>query len=412
MMELLFFCLIGSLMGIFAGLVPGLHVNNIVPLVIGLSVFVGDPHSLAVMIVSMSVSQVFASFIPSIFIGAPEADTSLSSLPGHRMLQEGRGFEAMRLTVLGGVCSLAVSFLLIYLLSPYFRSFYDLSRPYIGFALLGILAFMVLSERRSKRMIAAACIILASGLLGVISLGSPLSNQQSILFPLLTGLFGMSVLVSSVASKSGMPVQDSDGRLSSRRSDLVKSIALGSIAGLVVGFLPAVGVSQAATIFQQIGGLNDPRTFLASLSGINVANEAFSLNSVYLIDNPRSGASVAVERLLGEISQSDLMLFSAAIAISAGIGSSFSLLASRIVPRMMSRVNYRLLSVAVVVMLVSMVGLMTGPFGLLVAAASVSVGVLCIKSGARNGNCMGVLMVPSVLFFFGASPGVLAALGL
>ena len=411
MIEFLLFCVAGSVLGIVAGLVPGLHVNNMVPFVMGLSLLVGDPHSLAVLVVSMAVSQVFASFIPSIFVGAPEADTSLSSLPGHRMLQEGRGLEAMRLTVIGGLCSLAISFLLIYFLSPHFRPFYDISRPYIQYALLGVIVFMVVSERKMPRILSASCIVLMSGLLGFIALNSPLSNQNSVLFPLLTGLFGISILVSSAVGGSNISDQSSDGSFRSRKIDLIKSIVLGSVAGLVVGFLPAVGVSQAATIFQQIGGLNDARTFLVSLSGINVANEVFSLNSVYLIDNPRSGASVAVERILGDVTRDDLTLFSSAIAISAGIGAAASLHISRFIPRIISRINYRNLSIAVALMLVSMIGLMTGPFGLLVAGAAVSVGMLCGRMGIRNGNCMGVLMVPSLFFFSGVSPDALALLG-
>ncbi len=37
--------------------------------------------------------------------------------------------------------------------------------------------------------------------------------------------------------------------------NFVKSIVLGSVFGILVGFLPAVGVSEAATMAQYLAGL-------------------------------------------------------------------------------------------------------------------------------------------------------------
>jgi putative membrane protein len=397
MLELLIFAFLGSLLGIATGLVPGLHVNNLLPILVPLALVIGS-YEASVTIVSMAVVQSFVGFIPSIFLGAPESDTSLSTLPGHRLLQEGRGLEAVRLTVLGGLGSLAVSLLLVWILSPYFRDLYLVSRPYIGWILLGMVSFIILSNSPVRKILVSAVAVAISGIFGLVVLESPVLNHQTVLFPVLSGLFGLSILATSFLQKSSLPPQ-SGGSIKSARSDLIKSIFLGSVAGLVVGFLPAIGVSQAAALFQGIGGLSDPRSFLVSLSGIGLANEVFSLNSVYLIGNPRSGSSVAIEEIMGNVKATDMSLFLSVIVFAAGIGAASTLLLSRTIPRFLVKLNYRTLSAGVFLLILSMVALTCGFYGILVALSGMSIGMLCDRLGARKSDCMGVLLVPSLAFF-------------
>jgi len=95
---------IGFFLGIISGLTPGIHVNNFALVLLALTPLFLDigfePFYIAVMILSNSVTQTFVDIIPSIFLGAPEADTALAVLPGHRLLMEGRGSEAVRLSAI------------------------------------------------------------------------------------------------------------------------------------------------------------------------------------------------------------------------------------------------------------------------------------------------------------------------
>jgi putative membrane protein len=402
MLELFLFAALGAAIGVVTGLVPGMHVNNLLPILIPLSLVFG-PYQVVVMIISMSVVQIFVGFIPSIFLGAPEADTSLSTLPGHQLLQEGRGLEAVKLTVVGGLGALAVSLAIVYLLSPYFRGFYELSRPYIVYVLLGIVGFLIVGQPGVKRKVASLLMVLLSGVFGLVALNSPYSNQNTILFPVLSGLFGISILLTSSMKGSKIPEQRDESMLCSRKN-LLKSIVLGSVAGICVGFLPAIGVSQAAVIFQGIGGLSDARSFLVSLSGINVANEVFSLNSVYLIGNPRSGSSVAMDQIMGGIKASDVALFSGVIIFSCGVGALATIFLARRVPKLLCRIDYRTLSLSICALMLGMVLFTNGAYGVLVALSGASIGILCDRLGARKSDCMGVLLVPSLFFFLGVSP--------
>ncbi|MEM7821789.1 MAG: tripartite tricarboxylate transporter permease, partial [Candidatus Aenigmatarchaeota archaeon] len=97
-LETILFSLLGVLIGIPLGLLPGMHINNILPLILSFS-FLFASYNLTVLIVSIAITQIFISFIPSIFLGAPDENTALSVLPGHRLLFEGKGYEAIKLTV-------------------------------------------------------------------------------------------------------------------------------------------------------------------------------------------------------------------------------------------------------------------------------------------------------------------------
>ena len=96
MIETILFSLLGITVGVAVGLLPGMHINNILPLILSLSFLFSSPYLLTVFIISIAVTQIFIGYICSIFLGAPDGDTALSVLPGHKMLLEGRGYEAIK----------------------------------------------------------------------------------------------------------------------------------------------------------------------------------------------------------------------------------------------------------------------------------------------------------------------------
>jgi putative membrane protein len=65
------------LAGIVSGLTPGIHINLVSVLVVSLSPKLSglvSPLSLVVFIVSMGITHTFLDFIPSIFLGVPDAE--------------------------------------------------------------------------------------------------------------------------------------------------------------------------------------------------------------------------------------------------------------------------------------------------------------------------------------------------
>ncbi|MEM5883087.1 MAG: tripartite tricarboxylate transporter permease [Candidatus Aenigmatarchaeota archaeon] len=408
--ETLTFCLIGIAFGMVCGLVPGFHVNLIVPILLSFSFLVKNPYFLAVLIVSTSITEIFMNFIPSIFLGAPDEDTSLSILPGHRLLLEGRGYEAIRLTVLGGVLSLILSLVFISAFGNVFTYLYEISRPYVHYLITFVVILMIASEKKWKKIFYSILIIFLSGFLGVITLNSSLVPQQDALFPILTGLFGLSTLILSLSERAFIPKQEEDSNLKISNFRIIKSVILGCFAGIIVGLLPAIGVSQAATLVQYLSKTNDERSFLITVSGINVGNEVFSLVNLFLVGNPRSGSSVAVQRVLTELNFYDILYLIGSICFSAGIASGLTLLLGKKISKFLEKLNYRKLCISILLFISTIIFLITGTFGLLIAFASTSIGLLCARLEIKRSHCMGCLLIPSILYFSGLSPLVLSFL--
>ncbi|MBI4009598.1 MAG: tripartite tricarboxylate transporter permease [Candidatus Aenigmarchaeota archaeon] len=411
--EIFFFSLLGIVVGVILGLLPGLHINNLLPLFISLAVLIPNPYYLVVFIISIAIAQVFTSFIPSIFLGSPDGENNaLSILPGHRLLLEGRGYEAILLTTIGGFGALIISIITVLFFGNYFTILYDIIRPYIAYPLIVVILFMILSERRVKKILYAGLIVLLSGVLGILVLNSSIVAQQNALFPTFAGLFAISTLMASITERAKIPRQEIDATLKMSKLNIAKSIVLGVIAGVLVGLLPAVGVSQAATFMQYIGGLGEARAFLTTLASINTANEVISLNSLYLISNPRSGASVAIERILPEINFNDMLLFLGVILLSAGIVVPITLHLGRVIPHILVKFNYTSLSLAIIGFLFLMIALVTGVYGLLIGLTSTAIGLSCTYLGVRRSSCMGVLLLPSITFFAGINPLILTILNI
>ena len=408
-LELLIFTLAGVAVGTFAGIIPGLHINNLLPAILPLAAVI-DPFNVAILISSIAITQNFVSYVTSIFVGAPDEDTALTVLPGHRLLMEGRGFEAIKLTAVSGLATLFISIALLFLLADSFGQIYDMTRPFVQYIIGGIALGMILLERRLKKILFAAIVFLVAGFFGILILNSPLLPKGNVLFPALSGLFGLSTMMISITQKSQIPPQSFDEDLKIGKLQMTKSVLLGTLAGLIVGLLPAIGVSQAAILVNF--NLADARGFLATTSSINISNEIFSLMSLFVVGNPRSGSSVAIQQLLPTLTQNDLLIFLGSIFISAALSALITLWLGKKIPHYLQKINYTHLSTAVILLLTAMVLLLTGVVGVLILFTSVSIGLLCNFLGVKRSHCMGVLLIPSILFFAGLNPFVITILGI
>jgi putative membrane protein len=96
---------------------------------------VWDPSSfevsiiVAVLIIGCLVTHTFLDIIPSVFLGAPEADTALSVPPDHKLMLAGRGYEAIKCSALGSFGSVLVAMLALFpalYLAVMLFVFYDL----------------------------------------------------------------------------------------------------------------------------------------------------------------------------------------------------------------------------------------------------------------------------------------------
>src|SRR3989344_8603545 len=206
LIEIIIALLIGILFGVFTGLFPGIHINLVGVFLIALSstIFLDiNPILLSVFVVSMAITHTFVDFIPSIFLGCPNTDTELSVLPGHELLKEGEGYQAVLLCAYGGLVAVLLLILIAFPFLAIFSKIYELITQFMAIILIVVLGLLILLENKRKE---ALFIILITGALGFCVLNLEKINQP--LLPLLTGLFGASMMIASIKTKTIIPKQN------------------------------------------------------------------------------------------------------------------------------------------------------------------------------------------------------------
>ena len=371
-------CFLGIGLGIALGLVPGMHVNNFLPLFFLLPFT--NPQFFF-FIIALSMSYVFSSFFPAILLGVPNEDTALNVLPGHRLVLEGNAYSALVISLAGGllVILFSIPFLLFFLTS--LPAIYPTIQKAVPYFLALVLVFMLLSDKKQ-----AVIVLFLSSILGF------LTFQFNLLLPLLTGFFGLSTLTLSFINKSEIAPQvlRFNSRLTLSNISLISFMSC--FLSSVFGFIPAISSSIVGTIGSYIRKL-DSEEFLVLLSGTNVVYMVYSFFALFLINKTRSGSAV----FLSQIFESEsiffvlgIVLFSSALAFLICLG-----LAKPIV-RFYKRVDYLKLSLASILLIVFINFVLTGLFGLLVLSASTSIGLLCNSLQVKRINCMAALIVPTI----------------
>nr|WP_255679957.1 tripartite tricarboxylate transporter permease [Methanosarcina sp. DH2] len=453
---LLFSVLAGYLLGIFSGLLPGIHTNNFALALVALAPFLADrgiaPFYIALIILSNAISHTFHDIIPSVFLGAPDGDTALAVLPGHRLLLEGAGAEAVRLSALGSAGSVVASMLFVLPFSLFFGAIYPYLQDYMAWVLLTIVFIMLASEKgdevkgqgslaKYRYKLLALFLFLITGALGLFafsreSLLIPVISfgQASALLPLLSGLFGASQLIISLLTSSEIPAE-SVSRFELSRKRILRGVFTGSTAGSLVAWLPGVSSAIAALLAglfvksdfdrrsiqketsepvpggQKSSLFSDPyadrqtlessKEFIVSVSGVNTSNAIFGLVALLVIGKTRSGAMAAVNEILGigSLGFQVILLFFAAILLTAMFSYFSTVWIGNNAHHMLRKLDYAKLCTCVLAGLAITVFLFTGLFGLFLFIISTPIGMLPSFMKVRKSHAMGVILLPVILYF-------------
>ena len=391
--------LLGVALGTVSGLVPGVHVNTMAGLLLSLSpiliVTLGAP-LLAAALVAALITHTFLDCVPSTFLGVPDADTAVMVLPAHALCLEGRGGEAVRISALGSAAAVVWSLplsLLFFTLLPAFQPFFDL---WIGVLLTAVACYLVVFSESPEW---AAGIFLVSGFLGLVTFRYSFlawGGGTSVLMPLLSGLFGVSVILS--ASSGRMPPQ-SDAVTFPGRNELFRCSCAGSVAGAVVGWLPGLSNATANALLASVIDYGDDRRgYILATSAANTANAFLGLAALYAIGRTRNGVMVALATL--EVPPFTVLLPVAALAAALAYAATVLLSGTA---GIFSRVPLKPLNAAVILFVTLLSFLLCGPFGLVVLILATCVGVVPTLVEVRRVYCMGVVMVPVILSSLGVA---------
>lgn len=400
MLELIFTVFLGCTAGIITGLIPGVHINLISLILVSVSgYFMGltSPIVLGIFIISMSVTHTFLDVIPSVFLGAPDSDQALNVLPCHRLLLEGKGFEAVKLATIGSLVCLILTTLFIPILLPIVPLIYNTVSPYMGYILLFVVIFMILKEKKPSKILWSIAVFLMSGVLGMIVLSLPNFNQP--LFPLLSGLFGVSTLVTSLSNNVKIPIQKIKETITLEKTKLLKAFSAGTFSGSLTGIFPGLGSAQAAILGSQLTGDIGEHAFIVLIGGINTVNFVFSLATLYTLEKARNGAVVAVLQILESIDLNTLIVFLASALLAGGIATYLAMRLTRIFAKYITRISYPAVCITIILFITGMVFYFSSYLGIFILFTSTAVGITPALLGVKRSHAMGCLLLPVIHFF-------------
>jgi len=370
--------LLGVITGIITGLTPGIHTNLIAVVVASLPL---DPLFACSFLVCVAVTNSIVDAVPSVFLGASEDVMAL--LPGHKLLVQGLGVEAVKFTLIGSVLGIVGAVLLIPVFMVAFPFLSDVLRPHL-FYIIATLVILLIFKNFSPWNV---FIFIVSGVLGLIVL----HGVREPLFPMLSGLFGASGLVLSTSTK--IPPQK-NGQIYLPRTKTCKGIISGVFAGSIVTLFPGLGPSQAAALLPI---RNSGLSYLVLIGALGSVDVVVSLVTWFVLDKARNGAVVILQQLVGEVSFSLFIFVLGAVLFSVGLATIASLNIAKLYGKVMAKLNYGLVCVCVLIFLNILVLMLSGGLGLLAFWVACAVGVLAPLTGVSRSHAMGCLIVPLLL---------------
>jgi len=138
--------LLGVASGTLTGLLPGIHLNLIATIIVSFSlskIFQISQANLLIFLTAMAITHTFIDFIPSVFLGCPDTDTELSVLPGHEMLKNGKGYEAILLSLIGSSSAILIILFLTPITIFFLPKIYPILKLLIPYILILSTSFII-----------------------------------------------------------------------------------------------------------------------------------------------------------------------------------------------------------------------------------------------------------------------------
>lgn len=400
---------VGTGIGTFTGMVPGIHVNTATTMMAAgapsfaaaASGLVPDGMGMTFVcccIMSAATVHSFVDFVPSVFLGAPDADEVLSILPGHCLLLEGRGMDAVKAAAVGSAVGSGTSLMLAI---PMQWVMLHGGVGFLDMVTTGAVAFACAAVVLSSRRIGVSFILMgASAVLGYVAADpripvSGILGEGTLLFPLLTGLFGIPPLLDGSGGSEtpaqgkacGDPVGPGPG---------IRGVA----TGLVAGWFPGITSTVGATIASVFGEEKRPEDFISLTASIGTVTSVFAVVALSVTGSGRSGAAVAVKDIAGGslygFCSEAFILILACMAFASALGYVSTMACGRAMCGLMGRIPTDALEICVLILIVALVLASTGPCGLILLAVSAAVGTLPPALGTGRVCLTGCLLVPTL----------------
>jgi len=375
--------ILGILIGMVSGLIPGLHSNTAIAVLSTLGI---PDEAMGAIIVALFSSHLVVSFVPSIFFGIPNDPSIVSVLPGQRMVKEGRGITALKIVLVSILISTMVCVVAFSSSLTIFPVIYATIKPFVGYILI---AFSGVLIWKSKNWFLTLGIFLLSGILGTFTMNV---KMYDVFLPLFGGFYAMGSIITY--QKGAKIPKQKDEPLD---SSIMKYIAIGILLGFFADLLPGIGApSQIATFATFIIPLNTPG-YLASIAAISTSESIFSFSTSASIDKSRMGATAWLSSYvsIGDNLVYVLVLFLLSVTISGAI-----VFFARNWIGKLATLDFSKINILIALYLIAIIFVLDGIEGLAILAVSSCLGYATIRLGVSRTTLMGAIIVPTILLLF------------
>ncbi len=257
----------------------------------------------------------------------------------------------------------------------------------------------------------AAFVFVLSGIFGILifdfHLTSPIGLPAPVLFPALAGLFGVPTLLNSLFTKPAIPEQKVQPLIQNRieKKSSVVSILTGSIAGIFVSLIPGLTTATGTVLAMNARQKASQEQTIVTLSAVNTAATFSVTVMLFVILRARSGVTLVVRDLIAiepwqsltmPVGLIYLLMF---LLLSGALSYFLTLYLGKLFAKKFHIIPYQKLLVFTLTFIFTLVVLFTGILGLAVLLAATSIGFLPICWGVRRSHCMGILLIPIILYF-------------
>lgn len=265
----LLFVILGTLVGIAVGSVPGLDCSVGTALVLPLT-FAMTPAQAIIFLAGLYSGGVYGGQIPAILFRVPGASEAvMTTLDGYPMAQQGRAGEALGIGLISSFTGGMFSVIALALLAPPLAGFaLEFGPPeYFALAILGLSAISSLGTNSQSKALVSGLLGLLIATVGIdpitgmnrFTFGNPALQAGIGFIPAVIGLFAASEVFRQIEMRAGRAGPDSEEliRINRARVELPAfreiwplkwSMLRSAIVGLWLGILPGVGATTAAIV--------------------------------------------------------------------------------------------------------------------------------------------------------------------
>jgi putative tricarboxylic transport membrane protein len=256
--EHLLFALVGCILGMVVGILPGFGPAAALALLLPVAATAG-PTSAIIMLAAITYGAAYGGTITAVLLNVPgEANSVATTLDGYQMAKQGRGGAALTIAAIGSFVGGTIGVVGFVLAAPLSQFALQFGPPeFFALSIVALTLVTGLSQTSATKALLSAAIGLAAAMVGFdpvegsqrFTFGIPELYDGFGLIAMIMGLFGVAELLISIENRHRALNPTKVTRIMPTKTDLRRStvpIFRGSIIGFFMGLMPGAPGAAAA----------------------------------------------------------------------------------------------------------------------------------------------------------------------